>query len=426
MGFSACIAAGSKRQRGRMVAGFQGYAFVPCFVKIDRLFALVAARIHWPSHNVRSFVFADFDNMPTLSPNQIFRPEVLAMSAYHVADASNYIKLDAMENPYSWPQDIQQAWLQQLKDCPINRYPDPEAKVLAQALRVANGIPDAAGILLGNGSDEIIQILMMALPPNASVLAPEPGFVMYRQIARSLGLAYHGIPLLADDSFDLDLPAMLQAIESEQPSLIFLAYPNNPTGNLFDAEAIHGIIAAAPGLVIVDEAYAPFTDASFIDQLAKHSNLMVMRTVSKLGLAGLRLGFLAGAPELIEQLNKIRLPYNINCLTQATANFALAHSQFLLEQTQSIRQQRELMLQSLEAFDNLQTYPSEANFIMLRIIDRSAEQVFSSLKRQGILIKNLSPQGGLLDNCLRVTVGKPDENQAFLTALKLALAQAAM
>lgn len=358
--------------------------------------------------------------MSMQSLSQLFRPEVLAMSAYHVADASNYIKLDAMENPYSWPEDIQQAWLEQLKHCQINRYPDPEAKSLAQALRAANAIPDDSGILLGNGSDEVIQILMMALPPNAGVLAPEPGFVMYRQIARSLGLRYTAVPLLAD-GFDLDLPTMLATIEAEQPAMIFLAYPNNPTGNLFDAKAIEAILQTSNGLVIVDEAYAPFTDASFIGKLAEYANLMVMRTVSKLGLAGLRLGFLAGEARLIEQLNKIRLPYNINCLTQATANFALAHPQFLLEQTQAIRQQRGEMLQALQAMPKLHVYPSEANFILLRLSHGSADQIFSSLKQQGILIKNLSPQGGLLANCLRITVGKPEENQAFLSALKRAL-----
>jgi len=351
----------------------------------------------------------------------LFRPEVLAMSAYHVADATNYIKLDAMENPYDWPADIQQAWLEQLKSCPLNRYPDPEAKALAAALRQSNAIPDSAGLLLGNGSDEIIQILMMALPATASVLAPEPGFVMYRQIARSLGLRYHGIPLLAD-GFALDMPAMLDTIAAEQPALIFLAYPNNPTGNLFDADAIKAILDAAQGLVVVDEAYAPFTDASFVEQLPHYDNLLVMRTLSKLGLAGLRLGFLAGAPELIEQLNKIRLPYNINCLTQVTAHFALEHEQFLLEQTGSIRQQRGEVMQALQAIPALQIYPSEANFILLRTLDNPADQVFNSLKQQGVLIKNLSPQAGLLSNCLRVTIGKPEENTAFLEAIRLALA----
>ena len=342
------------------------------------------------------------------------------MSAYHVADAHNLIKLDAMENPYGWPADIQQAWLEHLKDCPMNRYPDPEAKTLVEALRASNHIPAESGLLLGNGSDEIIQILQMALPGNATVMAPEPGFVMYKQIALSLGLRYHGVPLLAD-GFDLDLPAMLAAIESSQPSLIFLAYPNNPTGNLFDAQAIKEILAIAPGLVVVDEAYAPFADASFIGELANYQNLLVMRTVSKLGLAGLRLGFLAGDNAVLEQLHKVRLPYNINCLTQITAHFALTHQNFLLAQTQNICQQRGEVLAALQAMSGIKSYPSAANFVLLKTLDRAADEVFVSLKKQGVLIKNLSPQGGVLHNCLRVTIGKQEENRAFLAALRNAL-----
>ncbi|MDD1621115.1 MAG: histidinol-phosphate transaminase [Methylococcaceae bacterium] len=358
--------------------------------------------------------------MPNHPLAKLFRPEVLAMSAYHVADASNYIKLDAMENPYTWPEDIQQQWLESLKTCSINRYPDPEAQTLASALRTSNGIPESSTILLGNGSDEIIQILMTALPQDSCVLAPEPGFVMYKQVAQSLGLHYRGVPLLAD-SFDLDLPAMRAAIEELQPALIFLAYPNNPTGNLFDAQAIKTIIETSPGLVVVDEAYAPFTDESFIAQLGQYANLLVMRTVSKLGLAGLRLGFLAGKPELLEQLNKIRLPYNINCLTQATATFALSHGEFLLQQTQEIRRQRTVVLDALQALGNVKAYPSAANFILFKPLNIGADRVFASLKQQGVLIKNLSPQGGLLENCLRVTIGTPEENRAFLLALQKAL-----
>lgn len=358
--------------------------------------------------------------MPTQPLSTLFRPEVLALSAYHVADASNYIKLDAMENPYTWPDDIQAQWLESLKTCSINRYPDPEAKTLAAVLRKTNGIPDDSGILLGNGSDEIIQILLMALQPTACVLAPEPGFVMYKQVARSLGLNYCGVPLSAD-GFELDMPAMLSAIETEKPALIFLAYPNNPTGNLFDVQHINDIVAKAPGLVIIDEAYAPFADASFINRLGSYDNLLVMRTVSKLGLAGLRLGFLAGNPAVLEQLNKIRLPYNINSLTQATATFALDHVEFLLQQTREICRQRSLVLNALQAIDQVRAYPSSANFILFRTLGVAADHVFASLKRQGVLIKNLSPQGGLLANCLRVTIGTEEENQAFLIALKNAL-----
>lgn len=347
----------------------------------------------------------------------VFRPEVRAMSAYKVADATGLIKLDAMENPYSWPESITEQWLQTLRNCPLNRYPDPEAKRLCITLRQHNDIPDDYGLLLGNGSDEIIQLLLMALAPESCVLAPEPGFVMYRQIAQSLGLNYQAVPLLADN-FELNLPAMLEAITRYQPAVIFLAYPNNPTGNLFDENSIREIIKLAPGLVILDEAYAPFAEASFLTELPKFNNLLVMRTVSKLGLAGLRLGYIVGDPEIIEQLHKLRLPYNINILTQLSADFALSNKDLFDQQTRNICVERTRVFQHLTLLDEVIVYPSSANFILLRTKENCSEKVFSFLKTQGILIKNLAPQGGLLTDCLRVTIGKPEENNAFLTALE--------
>ncbi len=348
----------------------------------------------------------------------LFRPEVLALSAYHVADAHGFIKLDAMENPYSWSDELKQTWLARLKDCPLNRYPDPEARELTATLKNLNQLPDGIDVLLGNGSDEIIQLLLMALPPNSHVLSTTPSFVMYKQISDSLGLNYHGVSLRADN-LDLDLAAMLAAIEQHNPAIIFLAYPNNPTGNLFDINAINQIIDAANGLVIIDEAYEPFANSSFMNRVA--NNVLVMRTVSKLGLAGLRLGYIAGERAIIEQLHKIRLPYNINVLTQSSVQFALKHKEIFTEQTAAICSERALMLTALNSLNGIIAYESLANFILFKTPENQATRIFEAIKARGVLIKNVHPQGGLLTDCLRVTVGTPDENQAFLQALKSAL-----
>jgi len=223
---------------------------------------------------------------------------------------------------------------------------------------------------------------------------------------------------LLTDSFDLDLPAMIAAIEKHQPSVIFLAYPNNPTGNLFNAKAIKEIITKAAGLVVLDEAYAPFADASFISELPNHANLLVMRTVSKLGLAGLRLGYIAGDPAIIEQLNKIRLPYNINILTQASTDFALNHHSLFDQQTAEIKVERANVHDQLKQLEGITAFPSAANFILFRTPANQADNIFAAIKKQGVLIKNLNPQGGLLKDCLRVTIGKPEENSSFLSALR--------
>lgn len=346
----------------------------------------------------------------------LFRKELLTMTAYKVAEAKNLIKLDAMENPYTWPEKIKENWLKRINNCPINRYPDPEAKQLVARIKAINQIPEQNEILLGNGSDEIIQLLLMALSEDSYVLAPSPGFVMYAQVAHSLGLNYENIPLQSEN-FELDMAAMLAAITRLQPAIIFLAYPNNPTGNLFKEKDIETIISTAKGLVIIDEAYAPFAAASFIDKLADYPNLMVMRTVSKLGLAGLRLGYILGNNDIIKELNKIRLPYNINSLSQITAEYALENHYHFEQQTQQICNDRSVVLKQLNELPGITAYKSSANFILFRTQKNQANTIFESLKNRGVLIKNLSPQGGLLADCLRVTIGKPEENLVFINAL---------
>lgn len=348
------------------------------------------------------------------------RPEIRALSAYHVPDPGDCIKLDAMENPYTWPQWMIEAWLDTLREVSLNRYPDPGALQLRERLRACMQVPADMEILLGNGSDELIQMIALAVAqPGRVVLAPEPSFVMYRMIATLVGMDYVGVPL--DDEFQLDMAAMGTAIEAHQPAVIFLAYPNNPTGNLFRADDIEAILKIAPGLVVVDEAYAPFTDASFLDRLGHHDNLLVLRTVSKMGLAGLRLGLLIGAPGWLGEIDKTRLPYNINVLTQASGEFALRHVEVLEEQARMIRTDRAVLLAALEELPGLEVFPSDANFILFRVPTGRGQELFDALKTQGVLIKNLSGAGGVLADCLRVTVGKPEENEAFLRALGAAL-----
>ena len=369
---------------------------------------------------------------------KLIRPELQALRPYHVPDATGLIKLDAMENPYGWPDGLRDDWLAALREAELNRYPDPQARMLHAALREAMKVPDGMDLLLGNGSDELIQMLALAVAApgrdagnevgsaagpasgRPCMLSLDPGFVMYRMIALFAGLDYVGVDLNAAD-FSLDLKATLAAIERHQPRLTFIAYPNNPTGNLFDAAAIEQIIAASPGLVIVDEAYAPFTHASFLPRLGEWPNLLVMRTVSKMGLAGLRLGYLAGPVPWIAQIDKVRLPYNINVLSQASAEFALRHREVLDAQTESIRTERGRLASALTELDagrgQLQPFPSDANFILVRTQPGRAEALFTGLRERGILIKNLHGAHPLLADCLRITVGTADENCALLDAL---------
>lgn len=345
------------------------------------------------------------------------RPDIRELNAYAVQPARGMIKLDAMENPYTWPDELRDAWVELLRRTDVNRYPDPTASALSERLSEVMAVPSGMRVMLGNGSDELIQMIAMCLAgPSRVVLSVDPGFVMYRLIAAFCGMRYVGVPLAADD-FGLDLPALMQALDEHQPAVVFLAYPNNPTGNLFDAAAMEAVIRAAPGLVVVDEAYAPFTDASFMARLGEFDNLVVMRTVSKMGLAGLRLGLLAGPPAWLDQFDKVRLPYNINVLTQASAEFALQHKQMFDAQTAQIREQRGRVAKALSAIADTRVFPSDANFLLLRTPKGKATDWFAGLRERRVLIKCLHGAHPLLEDCLRPTIGTPAENDALISAM---------
>jgi histidinol-phosphate aminotransferase len=352
------------------------------------------------------------------SPADLVREEILALKAYHVAPASGMIKLDAMENPYRLPEPLREEVGRVVASLAINRYPDPEAPELKARLREVFSIPANSGLLIGNGSDEIIAILAQTLArPGAVMLAPEPSFVMYKMNALYTRMKYVGVPLERD--FTLDPGRFLDAIAEHRPALTFIAYPNNPTGNLFPEDAVVKIVEAAPGFVVVDEAYHVFARKSFMGRLGEFPNLMVMRTVSKLGLAGVRLGYAAAAPEWIHEFDKLRPPYNVSILTQFVADRVLAHVGALEQQAERIRAERVALAEHLRDLRGVEVFPSEANFVLVRVAN--ADAVNERLKARRILVRNLDGSHPLLANCLRLTVGTPGENQLLLDALTASL-----
>lgn len=351
---------------------------------------------------------------------QLIRSDVTGLSAYHVPDASGMVKLDAMENPYALPDQVQQELASHLAGVAMNRYPQPSYRHLKQLISSKLGVPAGHDLVLGNGSDELISMLSVACArPGAKVLAPVPGFVMYAMSARFAGMEFVGVPLKPD--LTLDCAAMLAAIEEHQPAIVYLAYPNNPTGTLYPVSEIEAILRATAdtALVVADEAYQPFAEVSMMDRLDEFANLIVMRTVSKLGLAGIRLGYMAGDNSLMAELEKVRPPYNVNVLTEAAAEFVLERIDILDQQTALLREQRGVLMAALEKLPDVQVFPSAANFVLIRVVD--AEQVFSNLLKQKILVKNVSKMHELLENCLRITVSTPEENALFLAALAASL-----
>ena len=351
-----------------------------------------------------------------MTPDQLIRPEVLALKAYHVADADGMVKLDAMENPYPLPAQMRRELGEHLARVDLNRYPDPTGRKLRVLLARKMQVPAGMEILLGNGSDDLIQIVTFACArPGAAMLFPVPTFVMYGVNATLSGMRALRYELRAD--YTLDGEAFAARVRAEQPTLIFIAYPNNPTGVLYPEEDVIAVLRAAEGLVVLDEAYHVFAQKSFLPRLAEFPNLVVMRTVSKLGLAGIRLGYLVGRPEWIGEFNKVRQAYNVNVLTQAAAEFVLERLEVLEEQAARIRAERAVLGQGLAALPGVTVFPSAANFFLVRVPD--ADRAYEALKRQGVLVRNFNSPG--LEHCLRITVGTPGENRILLTAMREAL-----
>lgn len=364
------------------------------------------------------------------TPLQRIRQDVQSMHAYAVQDASGLVKLDAMENPYGLAPELQIALGLRLGQVAINRYPGSRVDDLRQTLAEHIGLPAGCALMLGNGSDELISLLALACDvpsPSgqpASVLAPVPGFVMYAMSAQLQGLAFHGVPLTTD--FELDEVAMCAAIRAHNPAIVYLAYPNNPTGNLWDDAVIERIIelqGEQGGLVVMDEAYQPFAARTWLtriqEQPERHAHVLLMRTLSKFGLAGIRLGYLVGSQALVSEIDKVRPPYNVSVLNAECALFALAHAEVFASQAETIRAQRDMLFAQLNALPGVHAYPSQANMLLVRV--PNAQQCFDGMKRSGVLVKNVSKMHPLLHNCLRLTVGTPAENMQMMSALQSSL-----
>ena len=342
------------------------------------------------------------------------RKEILEQQAY-AADVINcQIKLDANENPFALSPPLQAKLLERMKAVPLNRYPDAGAPLLRKRFAQYYDVNENM-LMIGNGSDELIQILCTALAgPVSDLLIPIPTFAMYRILGLNNGYHVREVPL--DNAFDLNVKAIVEKISKKTMTLTFISYPNNPTGNCFSADRIETILDKSTGIVVVDEAYFNFSEKTFLPLLNRYENLVILRTLSKVGFAAMRIGFLIGPPELITELDKVRLPYNLNTLSQIAAIFFLDHEEIFLDQIHEIIRERKSLLEKLSNLEGIQPYPSDANFIFFSCT-LDANNVCKQILRQGILIKPIKlPRSG--QTCIRVTVGKCEENEAFIQALK--------
>jgi histidinol-phosphate aminotransferase len=349
---------------------------------------------------------------------KVIRQDIQSMHGYAVQPSAGMVKIDTMENPFLLPAHLRKQLGERLAEVALNRYPAERGDVLRAELAKHAQMPEGCDIMLGNGSDELISLLTLACDvPGATVIAPLPGFVMYQMSAELQGLKFVGVPLT--DTFELDLQSMLAAVKEHQPSLVYLAYPNNPTANLWNDAAVDAIIEAAPGLVVMDEAYQPFAARDSLERLKRHEHVLLMRTMSKFGLAGVRIGYLIGRKPLIKEVDKLRPPFNISVLNCEAALFALEHVDEYAQQAATIRAEREKIQGWLRELPGVTPFPSDANMILARVPDSKA--TFEGMKARGVLVKNVAFVHPLLKNCLRITVGTPDENLKMIDALKASL-----
>ncbi len=343
------------------------------------------------------------------------RKQILKLKPYTVENFSGNIKLDAHEHPYDLPVKLKDKILKKIKVLPFNRYPDSMATqlrcMLAKNLKV-----NPSQIMLGNGSDELISYIIGLFSANSSrVIFPSPTFSMYSIIST----VYNAIPIpvLLKNNFEIDDNKILKYTSGKNSKVIFISYPNNPTGNCFSEEKIERIISKSGCIVVLDEAYFEFSGKTFLHKLKKYPNLIILRTFSKgYGLAGLRIGYLIAKKEIVDMLLKIRLPYNLNSISQFSAIEVLKAKHTLLPKIKEIIKERNRLYEKLSEIDGIYPFKSDANFILFRV-DNSSKNIYQKLKSKGILIKNLD-DGRLLKNCLRVTVGTKNENNTFLKTIR--------
>ena len=338
---------------------------------------------------------------------------IKSLRAYEVEDYDCEIKLHANENPFSLSDELTSDFGEYFSDLKLNRYPDPDCRILKQAITGITGIPSES-LVVGNGSDELIQLILQIFCDRGDSFAfPDPTFGMYSIIGKGLGLTPKSFPL--NENWDFDGDEFLEFLVEQSARVVFLSYPNNPTGNCYSATEIKKVIAGFQGIVVLDEAYFDFAQQSFCQEIKKNNNLILLRSLSKIGLAALRVGYGMADPYIIEQINKIRLPYNCNTFSQEISAWVLQNFLPIENQIKQILLERDRLLNELSKFEFLTVFPSNSNFILFRVASDGGK-LFKKLVENGILIRNLNAHPRL-KNCLRVTVGTQKENDIFLAQL---------
>jgi histidinol-phosphate aminotransferase len=343
--------------------------------------------------------------------------KIKSLKAYHVETVENGIKLHANENPYPPSPELLKKILARFEKLNLNRYPDPDCKTLKEAISTRIGVPTNQ-LVIGNGSDELIQNLMQVFCNEGDRIAfPDPTFAMYAITAKGMGLKVHTFPL--NDNWDFKATPLIERLNASHARIVFISYPNNPTGNCFSRTEIQKLVENFEGIVVLDEAYYDFSGQSFLSQMKDHNNLVVLRSLSKIGLAGLRVGYGIFPSTLVDEVNKVRLPYNSNSISQIGATELMNNFETVQKQINSIKEERTRLLDELAKIKSITAFPSDANFILFKA-SHDGESIYRNLIKNGVLVRNLGAHPRL-KNCMRVTIGTKAENDQFLNRLTKAI-----
>jgi histidinol-phosphate aminotransferase len=354
-----------------------------------------------------------------MNPLRHVKPAVRSIAAYTLAARAAPVKVNQNENPYDLPEAVKRRVMEAAMARPWSRYPEFEPRELLDGLAAFSGWT-TEGILAGNGSNEMIEaLLLVTVAPGTRVVIPEPTFTLYALLTRILGGDAVRVPL--GPELEYDAGELCRVRQELAAPVTLICSPNNPTGGALAIDDVARLCEGGDGLVVVDEAYHEFSGQSMVPLLARHRNLVVLRTFSKaMALAGLRVGYLLAAPELVREVNKARLPYNVNFLSQAAALAALQEWPALQANVERIVAAREDLLHRLYRVPGIRPYPSKANFILFEVLEADPRAVFESVYRRGVLIRDVTSYPRL-SRCLRVSVGSDAENEAFLAAVRHAL-----
>jgi len=357
-----------------------------------------------------------------MDPLRHIKPAVRDIRAYTLVARAARVKINQNENPWDLPDSVKRRVLERALVRPWSRYPDFDPRELTDALAADAGWRHD-GVLAGNGSNELIEaLLLVTVGPGTRVVIPEPTFTLYALLTGILGGDAVRVPLTERLRYDVD--ALVAARRESEAALTIVCSPNNPTGTTLSRAELERLCNAGDGLVVVDEAYHEFAGETAVPLLETHPNLVVLRTFSKaMALAGLRVGCLLASPDLVREVNKARLPYNLNFFAQAAALAALEERETLGGMVRRLVEEREALLRSLADVPGVRAWPSEANFFLLELEEASPKAVFEALYRRGVLVRDVTSYP-MLSRCLRITVGTPEENETFLHALGAALGEA--